>query len=68
MKALLVLQLGERVQASLLYHKYTMNSNSIVASKMELSTEERKKLTISSQTLDRLKITVMHRNYVYMLS
>ena len=45
-----------------------MNSNSIGASKMELSTEERKKLTISSQNLDGLKITDMHRNYVYMLS
>ena len=45
-----------------------MNSNSIVASKVELSTEERKKLTISSQNLDRLKITDMNRNYIYMLS
>ena len=61
---LLVLQLGEIVQASLLYHKYPMNSNSIVASKVELSTEERKKLTLFSQTLDWLKITGMHRNYI----
>ena len=45
-----------------------MNSNSIVAFKVELSTEERKKLTLSSQNLDELKITDMHRNYVYMLS
>ena len=34
------------------------------ASKVELSTEERKKLTLSSQTLEGLKITGMHTNYI----
>ena len=34
------------------------------ASKVELSTEKRKQLTLSSQVLEGLKITGMHSNYI----